>query len=64
MAIVQVKIIEGPKEPKDWSLEAKVNRFLKTLEDGTSQVIDIKFVNGTSDARIKAMIIYGMVPFK
>ena len=62
MAIVQVKIIEGPKEPKDWSLEAKVNRFLKTLEDGTSQVIDIKFIPGTSYDQ--AMIIYGMVPFK
>ena len=59
MAIVSVKIIEGPKKAGDWSLEAKVNNFLKTLEDGTSQVIDIKYsVMGT------AMIIYGRVPFK
>jgi Sporulation protein Cse60 len=60
MAIVQVKIIYGPREAKDWSLEAKVNRFLKTLETGSDQLIDIKYI---SDALIdKAMVIYRMVP--
>jgi hypothetical protein len=68
MAIVAVKIIEGPTQAREWKLETKINKFLETLENGTGQLIDIKITPGhlNQDDYVlpTATIIYGRVPFK